>query len=66
MTTRNMWLVNGWEICEEDKLIGYALFFSGGWDAYLRQPNGSLTLVKSNVTEEQEAIEAVKTAAGLS
>lgn len=39
------------EVCENDRLVGYAVFFSGGWDAYIRDSlNLSvLTLIACNL-----------------
>lgn len=49
------------EICDGDKLVGYAVFFSGGWDAYLCDGlNLSvLTKVCLNCGGKEQAIESV-------
>ena len=46
------------EICSGDKLLGYAIFFSGGWDAYKVEGVG-LSLVGRYFTTRNQAIRAV-------
>lgn len=47
------------EICEGDKLYGYVIFFSGGWDAYLVTSAGGLRLIGRNYPDQAGGIRAV-------
>lgn len=47
------------EVCKRDKLYGYVIFFSGGWDAYLLR-GASLICVARNFTHSYGAVKAVR------
>lgn len=48
------------EVCEGERLVGYAIFFSGGWDAYLFDGRESLVLIDRNVATKQRAIAYIR------
>lgn len=48
-----------WEVCQGDQLKGYAIFFSGGWDAWLLDGRASLVLIGQNYRSEVGAVRAV-------
>ena len=47
------------EICRGDKLIGYAIWFSGGWDVYKLDCRQNLIQVAVNIKNKDEAINLV-------
>lgn len=51
--------VNSVEVCHGGALRGYAIFFSGGWDAYLVIGGKSLTKVGSNYLAKKDAVKAI-------
>jgi len=53
--------VQCWEICKSDRLLGYVIFFSGGWDVYVSSPLGMQLKSRNHETKEQ-AIKAAKEA----
>jgi hypothetical protein len=50
------------EVCDGDRLVGYAIWFSGGWDGYRRDASTGMGLkcVAQVCPTKEEAIEAVK------
>ena len=48
------------EVCHDDRLLGYAIFFAGGWDAYVVTPGMHLRRVLGNTESKNEAILMVK------
>jgi hypothetical protein len=47
------------ELCHRDKLIGYAIFFSGYWDAYIFSRYPCLLSVGTGYETRDDAIRAV-------
>ena len=48
------------EVCKGDQLAGYAIFFSGGWDAYIVDGRHSLIRIGSNFISAEGALRAIK------
>lgn len=49
------------EVSEGDSVIGYAVFFSGGWDAWvMRNRRGHRLFRKATNVTQEAAIEAIK------
>lgn len=49
-----------YEVCRGENLIGYAIFFSGGWDAYRVDGADSLLCVGRNFLSAKAAAGAVQ------
>lgn len=43
------------EVCDGEKLIGYAIFFSGGWEAYVASLGGNLICIARNLANRDLA-----------
>lgn len=53
------------EVCKGDMVLGYVIFFSGGWDAYARLgPTTNLTMVATNLPTKEDALQCVMVARG--
>jgi hypothetical protein len=48
------------EVLQDDRLIGYVIHFSGGWDCYVAGGNGDLRKIASNLYGKTEAISETK------
>jgi hypothetical protein len=44
----------------DGKLIGYAIQWSGLWNAYLRVPGGNLSLVGKDMVSAEAAVKAIE------
>ena len=47
------------EVCKGDRLHGYAIFFSGGWDAYLLDGRNSLLCIGRAFNGSSGALKAI-------
>lgn len=48
------------EVSAGETVIGYAIFFSGGWDAYIVDAQSSLWKVGTNYRTRNEAVKAIR------
>lgn len=44
------------EVCDGDRLVGYAIWFSGGWNTYYSDDGNGLWKGKQNIQDRDEAI----------